>query len=223
MSRCLCHGRVFLYVLSSFSFFFVLCFFFSPLFPCFRSVNRFDAVSLTHCIQFSREFIARMDCIWNIATICSVYAFKNGRYVLKIVQLNVSIHMPVSLCFCYHLIALGKTFRKFWIFHKKSNKRSPSPCYAFFFMFGQRTASPISSYDSRSFIIKISNQNRILMDFTFFFAKKLVWCSLCRNYKEMKRALKFIFIFEILINNLEHVRTLPFFLALSNEMANKII
>lgn len=37
-----------------------------------------------------------------------------------------------------------------------------------------------------------------------------------------KSALK-IFIFEILINYLKHVRTLPFFLALSSGMANKII
>lgn len=72
-------------------------FFFLSFFSCFRSVNRFDAVSLTLRIQFSREFIAQMDGIWNIATICSVYAFKNGRYILKVVLLNVSIHMPVSL------------------------------------------------------------------------------------------------------------------------------
>lgn len=207
-----------------------------------RSAFIVNSLAHAHCALW-------MDVSWNNATICSIYAFKIGRYDFKITSAQYFRAIFSTVLILFHLYTFF--VRKYNSFLKKNfvqnvprirdicqnlNKETfllmlhfviyylvndqPCECMILPFIVASKWVNQsrnfwwISIYIiHRVYILRFSQSLRLKFE--------LLWAMPIGTDRTKKSPLHFNAIFEILINYLKHVRTLPFLLTLSNEMQTK--
>lgn len=160
-------------------------------------------------------------------------SFRFHRSFMHLFFCEIIFHALFTLFFTRNIQQNVARIQKYLSKFKYRNLFSSSFCYL---LFGQRPTLECTWFWHLSCCYfekrkKKTNQNHQLgtdfdtqnIFYDFSHCIPLYWISSLICYVARSRALHFYAIFEILINYLKHVRTLPFLLTLSNGMANKII